>query len=64
MSGMAALLRGKKMESGDHYESALCLIFQPLAKIPCYTKICSHKLHSREKIHQLVIVGFVCFCNT
>lgn len=44
-------------------EDALCLIFQPLAKIPCYSKMRFHKLHSREKIHQLVIVRFVCVCN-
>ena len=45
-------------------EDALCLIFQPLAKIPCYTKMRFHKLHSKEKMQQLVIVRFVCFCNT
>ena len=44
-------------------EDALCPIFQPLAKIPCYSKMRFHKLHSREKIHQLVIVRFVCVCN-
>lgn len=45
-------------------KDALCLIFQPLAKITCDTKMRFHKLHSKEKIHQLVIVRFVCFCNT
>lgn len=45
-------------------KDALCLIFQPQAKIPCYTKMRFRKLHSKEKIDQLVIVRFVCFCNT